>query len=140
MLQNNENNTSKVYIVQTKFICILGNFVSSTYPKANLITPTCSYLLCWNDYPQWQRNKTNRFLWLINNPATSFNFLSVRRSWKVCTLTKAKRHNISEKPFGYPKAISENCLGYHKELLRIWEKEFTIDFIWYPKTFLYIRN
>ncbi len=33
--------------------------------------------------------------------------------------TKARRHNISEKPFRYPKDISESCLGFHKELSRI---------------------
>ncbi len=32
---------------------------------------------------------------------------------------KVTHHNISENPFGYPKAISENCLGYQKELFRI---------------------
>ena len=49
--------------------------------------------------------------------------------------TKAKCHKISEKPFGHVKAISENCLGYQKKLFRIWEQEFTLGFIWYPKTF-----
>ena len=32
---------------------------------------------------------------------------------------KARRHNITEKPFGYPKPISESCLGFQNELFRI---------------------
>ena len=28
--------------------------------------------------------------------------------------TKARRHNISEKASGYPKDISESCLGFYR--------------------------
>ncbi len=58
-----------------------------------------------------------------------------KEMWVQWTVLKTKRHNISEKPFGYPEAISESCLGYQKQLFRIWEQEFTSDFISYPKTF-----
>ena len=56
---------------------------------------------------------------------------------------KAECHKMSEKPFGYTKAIPENCLGHQKDLFffcfvfcfLIWEQEFTVEFISYPKTF-----
>ena len=43
---------------------------------------------------------------------------TTRFLWTTVWGTKAKRHNISKKPFGYLKDISEN-LGYQRELLRI---------------------
>ncbi len=48
------------------------------------------------------------------------------------------QNGLSESCLGYqkqPKAISESCLGYQKQLFRIWEQEFTSDFISYPKPF-----
>ncbi len=61
----------------------------------------------------------------LNTECSLNNFFFILKSLKVTygtTVSKvveARHHNISEKPFRYPKHMSETCFGFQKELFRI---------------------
>ncbi len=70
--------------------------------------------------------QTPEVIWLTNCRKANWQHLLDLQPRVQCSVEvgQARRHNISEKPYGYPKDISESCVGFHNELSRIWKQEF----------------